>query len=117
MSHSRRDFLKTASSAAAFGIAARMPHLPYDHLHDLPDRPVNWTEPTQQDLRALAMKALDAAKSAGASYGDVRIGTGRVRWSDADKTKITLTRLINTYQFGIRVVADGALGFASSREV
>src|SRR5262249_10616511 len=111
MSHSRRDFLKTTSSAAAFGLVARAPvgtlgsswHRPLGDLPSIGD----------SDLKELAMRGIDAAKSAGATYADIRIGTSRVRRSDARDHTIALTRLINNFQFGVRVIAGGAWGFAS----
>ncbi len=69
------------------------------------------------DKKALADAALNAARSAGATYADVRIGRylNQVVVTREDKVQNT----VNTESFGcgVRVIVDGTWGFASTSEV
>jgi TldD protein len=107
----RRDFLlRSAATTAALGagqlalprmIAAAAPR-------QAPDPVFN---------RELAMRALDAARAAGASYADVRISRNRVQQMGTREQQITFFNDQDTFGFGVRVIADGAWGFAASREL
>ena len=70
----RRDFLKQGGLAAAgIATASGIPR-----AHDGARRPSRGTEPLADDrVRELMMTALAAARDAGASYADVRIGRYR----------------------------------------
>jgi TldD protein len=74
---------------------------------------------TRQDTddRELTARALDAARSAGASYADVRIQANRTQSIGTRERQITDFEDAETYGFGVRVLADGAWGFAASRDV
>ena len=64
------------------------------------------------DLHALAMRALDAAKSAGASYADVRFTvTRRRRFEETSAPSDSEVLAV-----GVRALADGAWGFAAVTE-
>ncbi|HEX2210030.1 MAG TPA: TldD/PmbA family protein [Longimicrobium sp.] len=69
------------------------------------------------DERELAARALDAARSAGAGYADVRIQRNRTQSLGTRERQITDFEDAETYGFGVRVLADGAWGFAASSEV
>ena len=107
----RRDFLlRSAATTAALGtgsivlprmIAAAAPRAPFDPV-------VN---------RELAMRALDAARAAGASYADVRISRNRIQQMGTREQQITFFNDQDTFGFGVRVIANGAWGFAASREL
>jgi TldD protein len=64
--------------------------------------------------RALAMRALDAARSAGASYADVRINRNRNQSVSTRERQITGLADNETMGFGVRVLANGSWGFAAS---
>jgi TldD protein len=64
--------------------------------------------------RALAMRALDAAKSAGASYADVRVNRNRSQFVSTRERQITGLADDETMGIGIRVIAGGAWGFAAT---
>jgi TldD protein len=115
MRQTRRDFLATTSLAAA-GIttgtvasalplhAARVLPLPATAL--LPE-PMDHTM-----LQSLASASVDAARQAGASFADVRVGECHglgveLGLSDIDP-KI---RLETTFRFGVRVLVDGVWAF------
>jgi len=68
-------------------------------------------------MREFTDRALDVAKSAGASYADIRI-VRRENQAIGVKNGIVQTlSLDGTYGFGVRVIADGAWGFASSNRL
>jgi TldD protein len=105
---SRREFLQL-SSAAALGLAAyRFPPTLRDPEHPAPPA----GDPT---FRELAMRALDAAKSAGADYADVRISQNRSQSLFAREHRVQSLSDSETFGFGVRVLVNGAWGFAASR--
>src|SRR6476661_6510037 len=101
MSNSRRDFLKTGAAVAAASIAgprllgARAP-------------------PTEAFAVELANEALSAAKDAGASYADVRIGRYRRQSINTRERQITGVSDGESYGLGIRTIVGGAWGFAAT---
>src|SRR3954447_16031410 len=101
----RREFLAHAAAASA-GMAvvpgvAHAARLPLD----------------DPEYRELALRALDAAKRAGASYADVRINRNRTQSVGTRERRITGFHDSETFGFGVRVLANGAWGFAASREL
>ena len=63
------------------------------------------------------MLALDAAKSAGASYADVRISRNRNQAIFTREQRVQNLVDNETFGFGVRVLVDGAWGFAASRDL
>ncbi|HEX2095356.1 MAG TPA: TldD/PmbA family protein, partial [Longimicrobiaceae bacterium] len=104
----RREFLLTGAALAA-GVA----------LPDLVPRAEASFAGFAQDpaVRDLAMRALDAAKLAGAQYADVRISRNRNQSVSTREQRITGFEDSETFGFGVRVLAGGAWGFAASREL
>lgn len=102
----RRDFLQYT------GLAAGALMLPYGRPWSGALTPI----PTA-DRKALADVALTAAKGAGASYADVRIGRYLNQFINGRETKIQ--NVVNTESFGvgIRVIANGTWGFAATQDV
>lgn len=76
-----------------------MPYIP-----ELPD----------ENLKSLAAIAIDAAIAAGASYADIRINRYRNQYISTREEKVQGISDSQSYGFGIRVIAKGAWGFASS---
>ena len=106
MSSSRRDFLKTGSAALA-GLGIVTPG-------------ARGGVPLPQadgSIRELAMLALDAAKSAGASYADVRVSQTRTQSVATREARVVNLSDSDTMGFGIRVLVNGAWGFAASRDL
>ncbi|HEX2095353.1 MAG TPA: TldD/PmbA family protein, partial [Longimicrobiaceae bacterium] len=68
-------------------------------------------------VRELAMRALDAAKLAGATYADVRVSRNRNQSLATRERQITSIGDTETYGFGVRVLAGGSWGFTASREM
>ncbi|HSU13782.1 TldD/PmbA family protein [Longimicrobium sp.] len=108
----RRDFLLQGGAAAA-GLAAGSALLP----RVLGAQPVREAWLADPATRELAMRAIDAARAAGATYADVRISRNRQQSLGTRERQITFFNDSDTYGFGVRVLASGAWGFAASRDV
>jgi TldD protein len=67
--------------------------------------------------RELAMRALDAARAAGAQYADFRISRNRNQSIATRERQITGFSDSETFGFGVRTLVDGTWGFAASRNV
>src|SRR5512135_1816432 len=68
-------------------------------------------------LNEIIMRALDQAQSHGAQYADVRIVNNR---SESISVKDGIVEELNSSEIegvGVRVLVNGAWGFASSREI
>src|SRR5947199_7893437 len=78
---------------------------------------VPWRRDERKTLKDLARHALDVAKQKGASYADVRfvhtltesIATKNGELGEVDRAE--------DLGFGVRAIANGAWGFASSSEI
>src|SRR5499427_4748084 len=101
---SRRDFLKQSGAALAV-------------IPALQDGPASNLPQADGSIRELAMLALDAAKSAGATYADVRVSRAQSQSVATREDRVTNISDRDTMGFGIRVLAAGAWGFAASREL
>jgi TldD protein len=95
----RREFMQTAASAAAIS-SLRL-------------------TPPQADasVKDLCMRALSTARSAGASYADVRVARTRLQSVNTREQQITNLSDSESFGFGIRVLTQGAWGFAASRDL
>jgi TldD protein len=73
--------------------------------------------PPAGELRDLADAALSSARRAGASYADIRINRYRNQFIFTRDRRVQ--NIVNTedYGFGVRVIAEGTWGFASSSNV
>jgi TldD protein len=71
----------------------------------------------REDRKQLADAGLGAARAAGASYADVRIGRYLNQFINARDTKIQGITNTESFGVGIRVIAGGCWGFASTRQV
>jgi len=65
----------------------------------------------------LVMIALDAARSAGASYADVRITRGNRESIATRERQITNVSKSETYGIGVRALVGGSWGFAATRDL
>jgi len=108
----RRDFIKQSGLAAA-GIASARLVLP---VHGAPVLGASSVAemPAADTVRELMMAALSTAKSAGASYSDVRIGRYRTSSVATRERRITRTADTDSIGAGVRVLVDGTWGFAAS---
>lgn len=102
MSIHRREFVKSGAAVLALGLPAR-------RLLPPPD-----PDPSTRDL---CLRALDAARSAGASYADIRVHRRRSQSLSTREDRVIAVSEGDTEGFGLRVIAGGAWGFAASREL
>jgi TldD protein len=65
-------------------------------------------------MKDLALLAVDTAKARGASYADVRVLESKLENIGTKNGKIGSYETQEDFGFGVRVIADGAWGFASS---
>src|SRR3569833_4474760 len=113
MSISRRDFVKTASTAAALSaIGSRADALSAGPIIHVPEH-----APGIADYRELAMKALDAAKAAGAEYADVRIAQKQPQSVQTRERRVQGLADTETAGIGGRTLVNGAWGFAATAEL
>lgn len=102
MTISRRDFVKVGAAAASLVALPRGLR-----AATAPDRPLQLAG-ADPDRRALALRAIDAATSSGASYADVRLTHNWMRrFSDKDFGDD------ESMEVGVRALVQGYWGFAS----
>jgi len=105
----RRDFIYLTGMGAS---AAMMPSIPV-WGHDVPmDAALNRIDPALK--KRMADVALNAARSRGATYTDVRIGRYLNQFVVTREDKVQ--NIVNTesYGMGVRVIANGSWGFAAT---
>ncbi len=68
-------------------------------------------------MKEIALWALDTAKAKGASYADVRVVDLRQRYLSTKNGQCAQIRESQSMGVGVRVVADGAWGFASTDDL
>lgn len=68
-------------------------------------------------MKDLALRALDAAEASGASYADIRILTEESEGLSVKDGKVGSVNRGTSAGFGVRVIANGAWGFAASPRV
>src|SRR5678815_3992448 len=98
MTPNRRDFLKTGAVAAAAIAAPRVLSAAPSFLAPPPG------ETFADDLIA---EALNAARDAGASYADVRIGRYRRQTVNTRERQITGVADTESYGIGVRTLING----------
>ncbi|WP_345165321.1 TldD/PmbA family protein [Nibribacter koreensis] len=107
----RRDFLHLSG----LGLGAMMLPIPL-WGHDI--APEAALEPADVAFhKQLADAALNAAKSKGATYTDVRIGRYLNQFVITREDKVQNTVNTESYGIGVRVIANGTWGFASMDDV
>jgi TldD protein len=68
-------------------------------------------------MKQIADWALDIANRCGASYADVRLADDRHRGLSTKNGKVGSASVAESFGFGVRVIADGAWGFAASDDL
>ncbi len=109
----RRDFIKQGTLVAG-AIAAEAA---LRKAHGLTPRSLEPPPPPVMDAatRELMMDALNAAKMAGASYADVRIGRYLQNFVQTREQQITNVVDTDSIGAGVRALVDGTWGFAATR--
>jgi TldD protein len=120
MKSSRREFIKGCGAGAAAWATLGL------HPGQFLIERVEAAELPPKKRRELAALALDTARKLGASYADIRVNRYRSQVvtmrSQTDRSTGKLNHVPSvsdgeTYGFGIRVLANGAWGFAASNAV
>jgi TldD protein len=103
---SRRDFLKSGAAVAA--VAA-------SHGLFVDAAPQTLVAPAADPFAIeLANEALNAARGAGASYVDVRVGRYRRQAIATRELQVTGVSDSESYGLGVRILLDGCWGFAAT---
>src|ERR1700694_3555582 len=111
---SRREFVKsTSAAAAALAALSAVPSTARAAIIAAPSSPFSG----DPDFKELAHLALDAARSAGATYADVRFNRNRTQSIFTREQRVQGLVDNETQGFGIRTLVNGAWGFAASREI
>ena len=72
------------------------------------------TVPAFSSERDLARRALDTARSRGATYSDVRFVRRQVEDAQVKNGALEMVDRTDTLGFSVRAIADGSWGFAAS---
>jgi TldD protein len=107
MTTSRRDFIRTSAVAAA-GVAIGS--------RTALGAPLTYLQPPGADpfVDSLALEGLNAAKAAGATYADVRIGRYRRQFIGTRERQVTGVSDSESYGIGIRTLVGGSWGFSAT---
>jgi len=105
----RKDFLKIAG----LGMGGLMIPLTGNRVQAF--NSLSWIDNAEK--KALADAALNAARSAGASYADVRIGRYLNQFVITREDRVQNTVNTESYGVGIRVISDGTWGFSATNTV
>jgi TldD protein len=106
LSPTRRDFIKTTAATAAAIVAS-----PGVDLGSAQTIAAPGADPLALEL---AKEALDAARSAGASYADVRVGRYRRQTIATRERQVTGVNDSESYGIGVRTLVNGCWGFAAT---
>ncbi len=117
MSPSRRDFLKTASAAAVAAACAPGGTLPETAPAPVMPEPSRANLPGDAGIRDLVMEALNAARDAGASYADARVGRYRRQFVATRERQVTGVNDSESYGIGVRALVNGSWGFAATSQM
>jgi TldD protein len=108
----RRDFLKQTGIAAATAIAGSAMHRESSALC----RSIRAASANSKSCRSKSCAdALTAAKAAGASWPDARIGRDRQNFVGTRERQIVQVGDTDSIGIGVRALVDGAWGFAASQ--
>jgi TldD protein len=110
MTTNRREFLKTGAAAAAVLAAPRV-------LSAAGSPTFLAAPPGEAFADDLIAEALNAARDAGATYADVRIGRYRRQTINTRERQITGVADSESYGMGVRTLISGAWGFAATNNL
>ena len=105
----RRDFLVSSATIASAVAASRALGQPIEIVQPPPQGTALAEE--------LALEALNAAKSAGASYADARVGRYRRQQISTRERSISGVSDSESYGVGVRTLVNGSWGFAATSEM
>jgi TldD protein len=111
---SRRDFLRTSSAAAAGAALVASGRLAQAQSASARIAAIGRGDPAANALLAVA---LEAARSAGASYADARVSLSRTQNVFTRERRVQGLVDNETFGIGIRVLVNGAWGFAGTSDL
>jgi TldD protein len=112
---SRREFLKHTGVAAAIAAANAALHPSVASAFSAPIYPQGISEFEDLPIKELLMDALSAAKGAGATWADARIGRYRQNFVGTREKQILQVGDTDSIGIGIRALVNGAWGFSASQ--
>ena len=115
MSQSRREFLTRSSAAAAAGLV--LAATGEAGAAERAARALRPQSPGDPAINELLMRALDAAKSAGAEYADARVSLNRTQNINTRERRVGGLSDNETFGVGVRVLVQGSWGFAATSEL
>jgi len=115
---SRRDFLKRTGSAAAMAAVGGtvLPGLA-TAMSSMPIYPPGVSAFEELPIKELLMSAIGAAKAAGATFSDARIGRYRQNFVGTREKQITQVGDTDSIGLGVRALVNGAWGFAATQNL
>ena len=106
----RRDFLRTTAAAAAVAGGRAVTGAPITSAFAAP-----LVAPRAEAfVEELALEALNAARDAGASYADARVGRYRRQGINTRERQVTNVSDSESYGLGVRALVGGSWGFAAT---
>ncbi|HJR41172.1 MAG TPA: TldD/PmbA family protein, partial [Gemmatimonadaceae bacterium] len=117
MSPTRRDFLKAAGTAALVAGCSKPSQTAAAPAVTPAVTPAGDPSGTDASVKELLMEALQAARDAGASYADARIGRYRRQQINTRERQVTNVSDTESYGVGVRTLVDGCWGFAATSEL
>ncbi len=115
MSHTRREFVQSAGTAAALAMAGGLVTRAEAVAARLEARRV--PGPMDPAIRELLLEALDAAKRGGAEYADARISRYRSSSVSSREQQILNVAESDTLGLGVRVLVQGTWGFGATKDL
>ena len=116
MSSSRREFLRKTSAAATAGLVLAATGKA-EAAEAAARLAAGQASPVDPAIAELLMRALDAAKSAGAEYADARVSLNRTQNVNTRERRVGGLADNETFGMGVRVLVGGAWGFAASSDM
>src|SRR5512146_3403127 len=114
---SRREFLKKTGAAAALAAAGSMLGPDLAGAFGPPRYPRGVESFEELPVRELLAAALEAAKAAGATWADARIGRYRQNFVGTREKQIVQVGDTDSIGIGVRALVNGAWGFAASQNL
>jgi TldD protein len=115
----RRDFIRDSGIVLGVLAAANACRASAPPATPTPTPSPSGASPTSTDasVKELMMEALNAAKLAGASYADARIGRYRNNFVITREQQIVQVVDTDSMGVGVRALVDGTWGFAATRQL
>ncbi|HSQ30575.1 MAG TPA: TldD/PmbA family protein [Gemmatimonadaceae bacterium] len=112
---SRREFLKKTGAAAALAAAGSVLVPDFAGAFGPPRYPRGVASFEELLVKELLAAAIDAAKAAGATWADARIGRYRQNFVGTREKQIVQVGDTDSIGIGVRALVNGAWGFAASQ--